>query len=409
MTFEVGGDEVAEVIFTNGDKQSLTTGDGGTFSAGMEFHPSAMPKLGLRTLVGWKFSTSAAENVDIMFTRFPIEVVASYAVTPDWRIGAGVTHHANINLDFDGLAQNAKYDPATGATLEVGWKWAALTYTSMEYRSRYGDTFDASAIGISVSYVFGKRSPRGHPPARLGRPDDRLPAVRRDVRPADRDDHGEGLRPEGARAHCGDPDRTGALGRFSVRRVQEADGIRHGILRDGGDGVERGTALLEHLVIHASGQAVAERGQVRHIHGVPGREGQRHRVGAFALGAQDAHACRGVAHEAADAAHETAAAHAHHQRARRRQSLKDLERHRACAGQQGASGARTDKGRAEARGVCTRCVLGGIVVRLAGVHARAERRDPVALYVGRGRRHEDRGGNAELPRGHGHADAVVAG
>lgn len=157
MTFEVGGDEVAEVIFTNGDKQSLTTGDGGTFSAGMEFHPSAMPKLGLRTLVGLKFSTSAAENVDIMFTRFPIEVVASYAVTPDWRIGAGVTHHANINLDFDGLAQNAKFDPATGATLEVGWKWAALTYTSMEYRSRYGDTFDASAIGISVSYVFGKR------------------------------------------------------------------------------------------------------------------------------------------------------------------------------------------------------------------------------------------------------------
>lgn len=157
MTFEFGGDEVAEVIFTNGDKQSLTAGNGGTFSAGMEFHPSAMPKLGVRTLVGWKFSTSAAENVNIMFTRFPIEAVASYALTPDWRIGAGVTHHANINLDFDGLAPNVAFDPATGGTLEVGWKWAAVTFTAMNYKAEDGTTFDASAIGISVSYIFGKR------------------------------------------------------------------------------------------------------------------------------------------------------------------------------------------------------------------------------------------------------------
>lgn len=157
MTFEFGGDEVAEVVFTNGDTQKLTAGNGGTFSAGMEFHPPALPKLGLRTLVGWKFSTSAADNVNIMFTRFPIEAVASYAVTPDWRVGAGVTHHANINLDFDGLASNVKFEPATGATLEIGWRWAALTYTAMEYRSKFNDTFSANAVGVSVSYVFGKR------------------------------------------------------------------------------------------------------------------------------------------------------------------------------------------------------------------------------------------------------------
>lgn len=156
-TFEFGGDEVAEVFFTSGDSQKITAGNGGTFSAGFELHPRATPKLGLRTLVGWKFSTSAAENVNIMFTRFPIEAVASYSLNSDWRVGAGVTHHAGINLDFDGLASNVAFDPATGATLEFAWKWAALTYTAMNYRAEDGTEFGANAIGVSVSYVFGKR------------------------------------------------------------------------------------------------------------------------------------------------------------------------------------------------------------------------------------------------------------
>lgn len=157
MTFEFGGDEVAEVTFTNGESQSLTAGNGGTFSAGFEVHPTRIPKLGLRTLVGWKFSTSAADNVNIMFTRFPIEAVASYQLDKDWRVGAGLTRHMNINLDFDGLAPNVAFDPANGATLELGWRWAALTYTAMEYTAEDGTTFGANAIGVSASYVFGKR------------------------------------------------------------------------------------------------------------------------------------------------------------------------------------------------------------------------------------------------------------
>lgn len=154
-TFEFGGEEVAEVIFTDGSRQSLTAGNGGTFSFGAEYRP--VPRLGLRGTLGWKFSTSAADNVNVMFTRFPIEGVASWSLNDDWRVGAGVSHHANINLDFDGLGPNLKFDPATGATLELGWRWAALTYTAMTYTDEFGNDYDASAVGVSLSYVFGKR------------------------------------------------------------------------------------------------------------------------------------------------------------------------------------------------------------------------------------------------------------
>lgn len=154
-TFEGGGETVAEVTFTNGDTQKITAGQGGTFSFGVEYRP--VPRLGLRGLVGWKFATSAAENVNLMFTRFPIEGVASWSLNKDWRVGAGLAHHTGITFDFDGVAPNVDFDPATGATLEIGWRWAALTYTAMQYRAEDGTEFNAGAFGVSLSYVFGKK------------------------------------------------------------------------------------------------------------------------------------------------------------------------------------------------------------------------------------------------------------
>jgi hypothetical protein len=154
-SFEFGGDVVAEVVFTDGSRQEITAGQGGTFSFGAEFRPT--PRLGLRGTVGWKFATSAADNVAVMFTRFPLEAVASWSLNDDWRIGGGLVHHANINFDFDGLAPNVAFDPATGATLELGWRWAALTYTMLSYKDEDGNDYDAGAAGVSFSYVFGKR------------------------------------------------------------------------------------------------------------------------------------------------------------------------------------------------------------------------------------------------------------
>jgi hypothetical protein len=156
-TFEGGGETVAEVIFTDGDRQKISAGQGGTFSFGAEYRPPSIPKLGLRGLVGWKFATSAADNVTVMFTRIPIEGVASWSLNKDWRVGAGVAYHTGINFDFDGLAPDVSFDPAAGATLELGWRWAALTYTAMQYRAEDGTTFDAGAYGVSLNWVFGKR------------------------------------------------------------------------------------------------------------------------------------------------------------------------------------------------------------------------------------------------------------
>lgn len=155
-TLEMGGDMLLELTFTDGSKQKIYTGQGGTISFGAEARPSGMPNLGIRGLAGFKFTSTAADDANIMFTRIPIEVVASYYLPRDVRIGAGLAYHTAVKFNGDGFVSDVNFDPAAGATVELGWKWAALTYTAMEYQAN-GGSIDASAIGLSFSWVFGKR------------------------------------------------------------------------------------------------------------------------------------------------------------------------------------------------------------------------------------------------------------
>lgn len=155
-SIEMGGDELFTVVFTDGEEQTIRAGQGGTFAFGAELRPRQMPNLGLRGTIGYKFVTTAAENANITFTRIPVEVVASYYLQNDWRLGAGLAYHLSPKLNGDGLLPDVSFDPAAGATLELGWKALALTYTVMDY-SIDGASVGANAIGLSASWVFGKR------------------------------------------------------------------------------------------------------------------------------------------------------------------------------------------------------------------------------------------------------------
>lgn len=157
MSVDFGGEAVAELLFANGDRQQLTTGDGFSFSGGLEWYPRTLPRLALRSLVGWKLSTSAAENAEIWFTRVPVELAALYALDRNWRVGAGAVFHLRPTLDLDGVAPNQSFDPATGLLLELAWRPLALTYTRMDYRRADGASFGANAVAFSYSFVWRRQ------------------------------------------------------------------------------------------------------------------------------------------------------------------------------------------------------------------------------------------------------------
>lgn len=151
---EYGGDDVATVNFTDGSSQHVKAGQGLTLALGGHYRAAESSPFSVRATVGYKFVTTAAENADIGIDRKVFEVLGNYRWPSNWWVGAGVTHHADIQFDGDGFGPNLDFDDATGFTLEAGWKWIALSYTGIDYTDEFGGDWDASSLGITLTSKF---------------------------------------------------------------------------------------------------------------------------------------------------------------------------------------------------------------------------------------------------------------
>jgi hypothetical protein len=153
---EMGGDPVATVLFDDGESQDVNGGQGITLSVGGLFRPSRTSPFGVRATAGLKYVTTAADNAHIRLTRIPVEVIGTYNVTPDVWVGGGYVRHAMVRFNGDGIGPDLDFDDANGGTVEVGWRFVALSYTAMEYTDEDGNTYNASNGGIVFTWAFGK-------------------------------------------------------------------------------------------------------------------------------------------------------------------------------------------------------------------------------------------------------------
>ncbi len=151
---EYGGDEILKVFFTNGEDQTMRAGQGGYVAFGGEFQFSKVKGLMLRTTIGIKYNTTAADNANIRLTRYPIQLTPFWKINDDFRLGVGITSHLNPKLKGDGFVPDVAYTSTIGPRFEFGYKWIALTYTAISYEDETGESFSASSIGASVSFTF---------------------------------------------------------------------------------------------------------------------------------------------------------------------------------------------------------------------------------------------------------------
>ena len=80
---ELGGESVAEVLFTSGDTQKMPAGQGGTLFVGTQLSFLGIPKFRIRGSAGIKYLTTAADNAHIRLTRFPLILALNYSVAKD--------------------------------------------------------------------------------------------------------------------------------------------------------------------------------------------------------------------------------------------------------------------------------------------------------------------------------------
>jgi hypothetical protein len=156
-SLEFGGDRVAEVYFTNGEKQSVRAGQGGTIAIGAEFQVPGVERLLFDATVGYKYVTTQADNVHIRMTRVPVQLMANWMATKKLRLGAGVVTHQAIRFKADGIGENMKFEAATGPTFEVAYAGVGLSYTPMTYKDQNHYSYSANAIGVTFRFAIPKR------------------------------------------------------------------------------------------------------------------------------------------------------------------------------------------------------------------------------------------------------------
>ncbi len=154
---EYGGDEIIKVFFTNGGDQTMRAGQGGYIAAGGQFEFSSIKNFIVRTTIGIKYNTTAADNANIRLTRIPITLMPQLQLKHNFRIGLGITTHQSINFKGDGFVQDIKFTSSLAPRFELGYKWIAITYTPIKYKAETGKELSASSFGISLSHAFSKK------------------------------------------------------------------------------------------------------------------------------------------------------------------------------------------------------------------------------------------------------------
>jgi hypothetical protein len=151
---EFGGDNLAEVYFTDGSTQTMNAGQGGTLFAGGQLRLTKNEKLFLRGSIGIKYLTTKADNAHIRITRIPLALTINYLPVKKLRLATGIVTHQAINLKFDGVGQDAKFTSVPGLQFEAGYGVFALSYTAMTYKDGSNASYRANAIGLTISGVF---------------------------------------------------------------------------------------------------------------------------------------------------------------------------------------------------------------------------------------------------------------
>jgi hypothetical protein len=144
-----GGDPIGTILFVDGETQDIDTGNG--FTAGGGIIQRLDGNFGIKYTAGYKLSSSAADNADILKSVLLIDVVPHFR-RGDHRFGVGVTHHLSPKVDWDWLAASTRFDDATGLVLEYAYKRFSFSYTDIDY--------EIGPVALDAGHVSFKYSSR---------------------------------------------------------------------------------------------------------------------------------------------------------------------------------------------------------------------------------------------------------
>ena len=158
--YDFGGEAIAEVVFTNGDRETIRANEGFYFGGGASILTEART-MEIELSANVKIGGVSGSNGEVDWRRYPLEALWFYRFEKV-RLGGGLTYHLNPKLDGSGVVGgiDTKFDDALGVVLQGDWRvneglTLGLRYTSIEYQVS-GSSFKAKAngLGVTIGYRF---------------------------------------------------------------------------------------------------------------------------------------------------------------------------------------------------------------------------------------------------------------
>lgn len=155
-----GGDRLATAVYEDGGEIDIRAGSMLALYLGVEYAVS--PEVALQANVGYHVDNATADNGDLRFSRYPVELLAYYKVAPAWRIGGGARFVNGVKFSSSGAGYigNYKFDNTVGAVLEAEYatspRWGVkVRYVSEKYEEKYsGAKTDGNHVGVLLNYYF---------------------------------------------------------------------------------------------------------------------------------------------------------------------------------------------------------------------------------------------------------------
>ena len=107
---EFGGDNIAEVFYTNGTTQNIKAGQGVTLGAGAHYQPAAS-LFDFTATVGYKFVRTAASNANLGIDRVVVKLTGSYTLPNNFWLAAGPVWHVGTKFKGDGYLPDVDDGP----------------------------------------------------------------------------------------------------------------------------------------------------------------------------------------------------------------------------------------------------------------------------------------------------------
>lgn len=113
------------------------------------------------TTFGFFGDSQSADNFDIRFHRFPLEVIGSYSYA-NWRFGGGLSAHISPRFtteDKSGNKASVDMDTTVGPLLTIAYQWthfrAGARAMFISYKgSDLDGSIDGNSYGAYMAWVF---------------------------------------------------------------------------------------------------------------------------------------------------------------------------------------------------------------------------------------------------------------